>query len=605
VSTRALNEADRPRAGGFAGHDGESVFRVWAPTPRLVEVAVEGRSPERMTRDDDGYWYGVVEGVGVGARYRYLLDGTPRPDPSSRAQPDGVHGPSAVVCAAFPWTDHDFVARPLHDLVLYELHVGTLTRAGTFDAVIGELDGLVALGIDAIELMPVAEFPGTRNWGYDGVLPSAAHHAYGGLDGLRRLVDAAHARGVAVLLDVVYNHVGPEGNVLADFGPYFTDRYSTPWGAALNFDGPDSDHVREFFIDSACSWITLVHIDGLRLDAVHSIVDSTAYPFVEQLTDAVHDVARNLGRNVVVIAESADDNPRLTAPKHEGGTAVDAQWSDDFHHALHVAVTGERRGHYVDFGPADLGAAFVDGFVHAGGYSTFRRRHHGRRRPEVALDRLVVFAQNHDQVGNRAMGERLIEIAGFEVAKLALASTLLAPSIPLLFMGEERAARNRFPYFVSHTDPALVEEVRLGRAAEFPDTGDPPDPFAESTFRSAVLAPRGEEPNADEARATETLCRDLIALRRSSDALATAWSRRPTAVWADGVLVVERAGDSGDRSMLLICVSSDPRTWTPPSGFELVCDTASAAYAGPLDDIEEAAPLAPWSARVLLARAAG
>ncbi len=515
-----MTDADRPLLGARS-HPGATSFRVWAPSAAHVEVAFASGRTVDLEREPTGHWSGDAAGIAPGTTYRYRLDGSAFADPASRAQPRGVHGPSQVVAPDFPWTDDGFRAPPLSDWVLYELHVGTFTPSGTFDGAVARLDRLRGVGVNALELMPVAEFPGTRNWGYDGVFPSAAHHAYGGLAGLRRLVDAAHAHDMVVVLDVVYNHLGPEGNVLGSFGPYFTDRYVTPWGAALNFDGAGSDHVRALFIDSACSWVTLAHVDGLRLDAVHTIVDSTPYPFVEELTDAVHDVARDAGRSVVVIAESDADDPRLTAPRGAGGLGVDGQWSDDFHHALHVALTGERRGYYADFaGGQDLADAFVHGFVHRGTYSPSRGRRHGRADRAVALERLVVFAQNHDQVGNRPCGERLIELVGFEAAKLAVACTLLAPSIPLLFMGEERGARTPFPYFVSHGDPDLVEAVRRGRAAEFPDfDGAAPDPQAEATFAAAVLEDPGNESRPDEARAFESLCHDLVAARRSAAVL--------------------------------------------------------------------------------------
>ena len=598
-----------PRLGARAHATGTS-FRVWAPWARAVEVVIDGEPPSPLARDPSGHWSGDAAGVGPGRRYRYALDGLLLPDPASRAQPDGVHGPSAVADPAFPWSDDTARVPAVVNWVLYEIHVGSFTRDGTFDGVLAQLDRLAAVGVNAVELMPVAEFPGTRNWGYDGVFPSAAHHAYGGLDGLRRLVDGAHARGIAVVLDVVYNHLGPEGNVLADFGPYFSDRYATPWGAALNFDGTGSDHVRELFVDSACSWLALAHLDGLRLDALHAIVDRTAYPFVEQLTDALHEEARRQGRPVVVIGESSDNDPRLTMWPRRGGRGLDAQWSDDFHHALHVAITGERHGYYVDFrGGADLAEAYRHGFVHRGTYSTFRDRRHGRAEPPVALDRLVVYGQNHDQVGNRARGERLVDLAGFEGAKLGLACTLLAPSIPLLFMGEERAARTPFPYFVSHSEPELVDAVCRGRASEFPDAPVAPfNPQAEETFGLAVLEMPGEESQPIEARAMEALCRDLVAARSSSDALGVHAGGVIEATWDDTaeVLIVARTGPSGDESILLACFANEPRAWTArtarTAGWQLLCDTDARAYAGAADDPRVDGDLSPKSARVLLRR---
>ena len=345
----------------------------------------------------------------------------------------------------------------------------------------------------AVELLPIAEFPGARNWGYDGVDLFAAHHAYGGLDGLRALVDACHRRGLAVLLDVVYNHLGPDGNYLAAFGPYFTDRYQTPWGAALNFDGPGSDGVRAFFVENARFWATHAHVDGFRLDAVHAIVDTTASTFIEELTTSLHDLGHDLGRPITVIAESADNDPRLTAPVAEGGRGLDAQWNDDFHHALHVTLTGERDSYYRDFtGAADLATAFEHGFVYRGEHSVVRERRHGRRGPAVSAGRLVVFAQNHDHVGNRAGGERLAAMVSFEQCKLAAAAVVLGPSIPLLFMGEEWGETRPFPYFTSHDAPALVAAIRAGRKREHGGEAEAFDPQAVATFAAAVLGePRG------------------------------------------------------------------------------------------------------------------
>src|SRR5437868_9712240 len=343
------------RLGAWAVEGGVE-FCVWAPHATRVDVVIGAPDVRRvaMQRLDNGYHVVRVDGLDPGARYRFSLDGDersgPLPDPASRWQPDDVHGDSAVIEPAFAWSDVEWIGLPLADYVIYELHVGTFMADGTFDAVIERLDALHDLGITAIELMPVAEFPGARNWGYDGVFPYAAESAYGGPDGLRRLFDAAHRRGLAVVLDVVYNHLGPEGNVLPAFGPYFTDRYRTPWGAALNFDGPGSDEVRRFFVDNALAWVDDFHVDGLRLDAVHAIADPSAYPFVEELCDAVHARARERGRTVEVIAESAANDARLIAPKAAGGIGCDAQWDDDFHHALHAVLTGERTGYYVDFG---------------------------------------------------------------------------------------------------------------------------------------------------------------------------------------------------------------------------------------------------------------
>ena len=468
-------------------------FRVWAPDAREVElVLVDEDSRTLLEREDDGHWSGRVAGIGPGTRYRYALDGgEERPDPASRSQPEGVHGPSAVVGPWDGWTDAGWSAPSLSDTVLYELHVGTFTAEGTFDAVIPHLPALAELGVTTIELLPIAQFPGERNWGYDGVFPFAAQSSYGGFEGLCRLVDAAHATGLAVCLDVVHNHLGPEGNVLAAYGPYFTSTYATPWGDALNFSEAGSDQVRELFVESARFWQTWAHVDAFRLDAAHAIVDPSACPFLEQLAGALHERAGVLGRSVLVIAEHDGNDPFVVRPSGTGGLGMDAQWCDDVHHALHVALTRERHGYYADFaGAADLPLALTGGFVHRGEFCPSRGRRHGRAGPSLALDQAVVYAQNHDQVGNRPRGERLTEHLEDRQLRLAAAWVLLSPAVPLLFMGEEHAEEAPFPYFIDHADAALVEATRAGRNREFAaftDLGRPPDPADEATFRSAVV----------------------------------------------------------------------------------------------------------------------
>jgi maltooligosyltrehalose trehalohydrolase len=504
---------------------GRTHFRVWAPAHERVDLAIEGGARLEMAPRDHGWHEVSLEGEHHGMQYRYALDGGDRalPDPASRWQPDGVHGPSAVVDARFEWTDDGWRGRPLHEYVVSEVHIGTFTEEGTFDAAAEHLAELTDVGITAVEVMPIAQFPGARNWGYDGVFPYAAQDSYGGPDGFRRFVDAAHGVGLAVVLDVVYNHLGPEGNVLGEFGPYFTDRYRTPWGDALNFDGPDSDTVREFFVENARYWLTEFHVDALRLDAVHAIVDASAYPFVEQLADAVHDVARTTDRHVYTIAESAANDARLVTESSRGGIGCDAQWSDDFHHALHVLLTGETFEYYADFGTvADLAEAFRAGYTYAGRYSRFRRRAHGRSAAGLPGERFVVFAQNHDHIGNRAYGDRLSALVDTDGLLVAAASVLLSPFVPLLFMGEEYAESAPFPYFTSHTDPQLADAVRHGRAAEFAESvggGAVPDPQDEATFRSAVIDRRQRE---KEPHATVLEWhRELLTLRRDVPALAT------------------------------------------------------------------------------------
>ncbi len=474
--------------------NGRCRFLVWAPLVDRVEVRLVAPQ-ERLApleKSAHGYFTAEIEGIEPGSLYFFRLDGRQEhPDPASRGQPRGVHGPSQVVDPHFPWDDAAWPGLPLKDYIIYELHVGTFTPEGTCAAVIPFLDELRDLGITALEIMPVAQFPGNRNWGYDGTYPFAVQDSYGGPAGLKKLVNACHQRGLAVILDVVYNHLGPEGNYLAEYGPYFTERYLTPWGPGMNFDGPDSDEVRRFFIENALAWITDCHIDALRLDALHAIVDLSPRPFLAELAEAVHWHGERLNRRVYLMAESDLNDVRLIKPRELGGDDLDAHWNDDFHHALHTLLTGEQTGYYVDFGRvAQLAKAWREGFIYSGQYSPYRRRRQGSSSRDIAPHRFVVFAQNHDQIGNRLGGERLSQLVSFEALKLAAGVVLLAPGLPLLFMGEEYGETAPFNYFVSHGDPDLIEAVRQGRQAEFAAfhrQGESPDPQAEETCARSRL----------------------------------------------------------------------------------------------------------------------
>ncbi|MGE5892662.1 MAG: malto-oligosyltrehalose trehalohydrolase, partial [bacterium] len=499
---------------------------VWAPL--LKDVAVRLLSPvERtipMEQDDKGYWNAVGEGVSPGSLYFYRLENSAeRPDPASRLQPRGVHGPSQVVDpGAFPWDDSHWRGIPPKDFIIYELHIGTFTEAGTFEAAISHLDYLKDLGITAIELMPIAQFPGNRNWGYDGAYPFAPQNSYGGPEGLKAFINASHQKGMAVILDVVYNHLGPEGNYLGQYGPYFTDRYRTPWGDAINFDGPYSDGVREFWIANALYWMEDYHIDSLRLDAVHGIFDFSAKHFLQELGEAVHRRAEELGREVSVIPESNLNDVRVITPVELGGHGLDAQWNDDFHHCLHTLLTGERTGYYEDFGKMEyLEKALREGFVYSGEYSAFRKRKHGNSSKDRPARQFAVFSQNHDQVGNRMRGDRSSKLVSFEGLKLSAGIVLLSPYIPLLFMGEEYGEDNPFLYFVSHGDAALVEAVRRGRREEFGTfawEGEPPDPQAVDTFLRS--RPDWRKRESGRHRNLLDLYRSLIRLRKETPALA-------------------------------------------------------------------------------------
>jgi maltooligosyltrehalose trehalohydrolase len=438
----------------------------------------------------------VVE-AGAGTTYRFSLDGAEAfPDPRSPWQPEGIGGPSRVVDhSAFAWTDAEWRGAPpawLAEGAIYEAHIGTFSPEGTFDGAVGRLDHLTALGVRALEIMPVAEFPGSRGWGYDGVFLYAPHHAYGGPEGLKRLVDACHSRGLGVILDVVYNHLGPDGNVLERYGPYFTDRYQTPWGKAVNLDGAWSDEVRRFFIDNALMWLADYHIDALRIDAVHAIVDTSARHFLEQLATETEELAGALRRPLVLVAESDLNDPRVVRARSLGGYGLDAVWNEDFHHALHAVLTAERDGYYADFGTLEAVAACLErGAYYDGRYSRFRKRSHGRPPGDLPGRRFVGFLQNHDQVGNRAMGERSAALMSLGCLKIGAALLVCAPFIPMLFQGEEWGASTPFLYFTDHRNFELGVAVREGRRREFAAFGwDPetiPDPQDPGTFELSKL----------------------------------------------------------------------------------------------------------------------
>jgi maltooligosyltrehalose trehalohydrolase len=485
----------RPALGAAPLATGGWSFSVWAPRHERLEVRLLGNRPEAvpMKRDSMGYHTVVASTAQAGGKYFYRFgDSHERPDPASRRQPEGVHGPSELVdLRDFEWTDRNWKGVALEDSVFYELHVGTFTPEGTFDAVCASLDRLAALGVTTIELMPIAQFPGSRNWGYDGVYPFGVQNSYGTPRDLQLLVNAAHSRGLAVALDVVYNHLGPEGNYLGEYGPYFTDHYKTPWGAALNFDGPDSDEVRHFFIQNALYWLETFHIDALRLDAIHGIFDASANPFLAELSREVEAFAARTGKIISLVAESDLNDARVLRGRCEGGLGMPSQWSDDFHHSIHTLLTGENSGYYQDFGNIKhLAGSLKQGWYYAGQYSRHRRRRHGNRPPPFKASNYTVCTQNHDQVGNRALGERLSSLVNFESLKLAAGANLLSPFVPLLFMGEEYGETAPFLYFTSHGDPNLAEAVRRGRAEEFRSFSwrdQIPDPQAESTFDRSRL----------------------------------------------------------------------------------------------------------------------
>jgi maltooligosyltrehalose trehalohydrolase len=497
-------------------------FRVWAPRASRVDVVVNGDGRHPLDGPDDRGWFSAeVAEAGPGDDYAYSLDGGDlRPDPRSPWQPDGVHGPSRLVDhGAFRWTDGGWDGGvPLAEAVIYELHVDTFSPEETYVGVIPKLDHLVGLGVTAVELLPVAEYPGRWGWGYDGVDLYAPNALDGGPEGLKRLIDACHAKGLSVILDVVYNHLGPSGNYLGEYGPYFTERYGTPWGEAVNLDGPDSDPVREFILDNALMWLRDYHVDGLRLDAIHAIVDTSATHILEELVGRVEE----LERPRFLIAESDLNDPRIVADRAVGGYGMDAQWSDDFHHALHAVLTGERVGYYADFGTlGQLAKSLRQAFVYDGCYSEHRRRRHGRTPTGIPATRFLGYLQDHDQIGNRAQGERSSMLLSPGLVKVAAALVLLGPSVPMLFQGEEWAASTPFQYFTDHDDPELGRAVTEGRRREFESFGwnpeEVPDPQDPETFRRSKL-------NWDEVGSVQHADvldwhRRLIALRRATPAL--------------------------------------------------------------------------------------
>ncbi len=594
-----------PTLGAIDLGNGRCRFRVWAPRAEQVEVEIQGPQSRFLPLEPsgDGYFAAEAQGVGPGDFYMIRLDGKEgRPDPASRFQPEGVHGPSMVIDRSFAWTDADWQGLPLPAFVFYEIHVGTFTPDGTFEAVIPHLDRLRDLGVTAIEIMPVAQFPGSRNWGYDGALPFAVQNSYGGPEGLKRLVDACHERGLAAVLDVVYNHLGPEGNYLSEFGPYFTARYKTPWGLALNYDGPDCDPVRAFFIENALHWIAEHHFDGLRLDAVHAIADASERPFLQELGTAVRELADRLGRPVYVFPESDLNTLLFLRPPGQGGCGLHAQWTDDFHHSLHALLTGERSGYYEDFGGlAQMAKAMAGGFVYTGQPSAFRRRRHGVPADEVEAWRHVVFAQNHDQTGNRIQGERLTGLVSFESLKLAAGAVILSPFLPLLFMGEEYGEPAPVLYFVSHSDEDLVEAVRDGRKEEFSDflwQGEPPDPQAVETFERSRLHPSLRD--LGRHRVLEDFYRELLRLRKSLPALAHLAKESVTATPLEdrNVLLVRRApAEPAQASQVLIVLAfadekSEPARLLLHEGpWRKILDSADERWGGPggriPDEVEE------------------
>ncbi len=558
-----------------------TTLRVWAPLPKTVEVETDGaRAP--LTPTSDGWW--TAEIGGHGTDYALVLDGgDPRPDPRSAWQPHGVHGPSRVVDhGAFDWTDSQWRGVPLPGGVLYEMHVGTFTPEGTFDAAIGRLDHLVDLGVSAVELLPCNAFAGERGWGYDGVAWYAVHEPYGGPDGLKRFVDAAHAHGIGVVMDVVYNHLGPAGNYLPEFGPYLTDAHTTPWGPAVNLDQPGSEHVRRHILDNVQMWLRDYHVDGLRLDAVHAFVDERATHLLEEMSVEVEALGAQLRKPLFLIAESDLNDPRMVTSREAGGKGLDGQWADDVHHALHANLTGETAGYYGDFlGLPVLAKALTKVFLHDGTFSTFRGRVHGRPvPPSLTGHPFVVYLQDHDQVGNRATGDRISATLSDGLLKVGAALVLTSPYTPMLWMGEEWGARTPWQFFSDH-EGELGEAVRQGRRAEFGahgwNTEDVPDPQSEQTFRDSTL----DWSELEQQRHADLLAwtRSLVALRRSRLELSGGRRDRVQVTYDEDArwLVVRRG------RLLVVCNLSGKRTQVPVPGdaLAIVLESEPGAAFGP------------------------
>ncbi len=546
--SRSYRDGVGLKIGSWYMGENKTTFTVWAPFIDDLGVNIEGQEIP-MEKDEKGYW-SVQTDAPPETLYTFTLNGKlERPDPASHYQPQGVHQPSQVIDHKFNWGDGNWRGVPLEEMVIYELHTGTFTPQGDFQSIITRLDALLDLGVNTIELMPVAQFPGNRNWGYDGVYPFAVQNSYGGPHGLKSLVNACHQKGMAVILDVVYNHLGPEGNYLRDFGSYFTDRYRTPWGDALNFDGPYSDEVRNFFMENTIYWLEQFHVDALRLDAIHGIYDMSPKPFLQELAERVDELSQEQDRKFYLIAES-DLNDVRAIRTREAGWGIHAQWNDDFHHSLHALLTGERQGYYQDFGTVeDLAKAWREGFVYSWQYSSYRKRHHGSSSAGIPAHQFVVCSQNHDQVGNRLRGDRLSTILPFEALKLVAGAVILSPNVPLLFMGEEYGEESPFLYFISHSDPELVQAVREGRKEEFSafewgnEEEEIPDPYSEETFSRCKLSwdKRGEGKH----KFLYNFYKELIRMRKEIPSLRNL-SKEDMEVREEGTAISVRRWHEGD-----------------------------------------------------------
>jgi len=569
---------------------GSCEFTVWAPL--LKEVAVQIVAPQErllsMEKDEEGYWKATASGIEPGTLYFYKLEGTnDRPDPASKFQPQGVHGPSQVIDpSTFSWDDTDWSGVALEEMVIYELHVGTFTPEGTFEAIIPRLSTLRELGINAVEIMPVAQFPGERNWGYDGVFLFAVQNSYGDSEKFKNLINACHQHGISVILDVVYNHVGPEGNYLPDFAPYFTKNYRPVWGEAINFDGAYCDGVRNFCLENALYWFQEYHIDALRLDAIQGIYDLGTKHFLEELAETVATLSQQQGRKLYITAESDLNDVRVIRPKAVGGYGIDAQWNDDFHHAIHTLLTGEQDRYYQDFGKCEqLEKSFREGFIYSGQYAPHRKRRHGNSSKEEPAAQFIVSSQNHDQIGNRILGERLSQLVSLEGLKLAAGAVLLSPFIPFLFMGEEYGEEAPFFYFISHSDKHLIEVIRQSKQEEFKafvGIGEMQDPQSADTFHKCQL--NWEKRESGKHKVIWEFYQQLIRLRRSIPALKKLdqKSLEVSSVEADKVLFLRRWSDANQIFCIMNFNTKDVtfQANAPSYNWEKILDSSDPKWMG-------------------------
>ena len=569
--------------------NGWAEILLWAPGAAQVDISF-GNTSMPLNKSGEGYWSGRTDQLQEGMLYRFVLNGdTSLPDPASVSQPDGVHGPSmALDLSTFKWHDGDWKNPALKEYIIYELHTGTFSTEGNFEGIENKLAHLQELGVNAIELMPVAQFPGDRNWGYDGVYPFAVQNSYGGAKGLQQLVNACHQKGIAVILDVVYNHLGPEGNYLCNYGPFTTDKYKTPWGGAINFDDAWCDGVRKYFIENVLMWFRDFHVDALRLDAVHAIRDFSPAHILREISDAVDQLKSKSGRQHYLIAELDLNDTKYINPKAHGGFGMDAQWVDEFHHALRVTAGEARSGYYSDFsGIEHLAKAYQDAYVYDGQFSEHRKRNFGVKAANEG-QQFIVFSQNHDQVGNRALGERTSTLVSFEMQKLLAAAVMLSPYLPMLFMGEEWSEPHPFLYFVSHTDPELAEAVRKGRKEEFADFfqethAEAPDPMAVETFNASKLQWHllTEEPHLS----LFNYYKELIAFRKTQPALFHLNRRQlHVEVKKEKHLLVLQRWHEDQHLICFLNFSSKQEQAMPPSlvnNWEKIWDSASPQWKGP------------------------